>query len=436
LELFDKILQDLEELDLVKNDPKTDCLLNNLEAVLKEKPNKGDPKRKIIVFSEYLDTVKYLEPMLKEHFGERLLVIAGDLSTQKIFSINKNFDASYDSQENKFDILLSTDKISEGFNLNRAGMVVNYDIPWNPVRVIQRVGRINRISKKVFEELYIVNFFPTEKGAELVKSREIASNKMFLIHNTLGEDAKIFDIDEEPTPAGLYEKVQQNPDKLEEESFYTKALTIYDKIRKENPELIEALKKFPPRIKVAKKYGENELLIFLKKGRLYVYSVKYNEDGKDQISPTTFEDVFDNIICDEEEKPLKFSDRAWDAYENVKNFKEYRISPISEQSLEQKAIINLKSLINNVQHEEIMPYKDFLRILLEDVIDFGTLSDYTLRRISNLESGDDRKIKTTVKEIEAIKKELGGENYLQKEKDRQKDLSKEIIIAIENQKII
>lgn len=143
--------------------------------------------------------------------------------------------------------------------------------------------------------------------------------------------------------------------------------------------------------------------------------------------------MFDNIICDKEEKLLKFSDRAWDVYENVKNFKEYRISPISEQSLEQKAIINLKSLINIVQHEEIMPHKDFLRTVLEDVIDYGTLSDYTLRRISNLERGDDKKIKSTVKEIDAIKKESGGADYLQKEKDRQKDLSKEIIIAIENQ---
>jgi superfamily II DNA/RNA helicase len=62
--------------------------------------------------------------------------------------------------------LLTTDKISEGFNLNRAGMVINYDIPWNPVRVIQRVGRIKRISKKVFDKLYIVNFFPTEKGSD------------------------------------------------------------------------------------------------------------------------------------------------------------------------------------------------------------------------------------------------------------------------------
>ncbi|MFA5033256.1 MAG: helicase-related protein [bacterium] len=435
LELFNKILQDLEALDLVKNDPKTDCLLNNIKAVLKENPNKGEPKRKIIIFSEYFDTVKYLEPILKKHFGDRLLVISGDLSTQKVFSINKNFDASYESQEDEFDAILSTDRISEGFNLNRAGMVVNYDIPWNPVRVIQRVGRINRISKKVFDELYIVNFFPTEKGAELVKSREIASNKMFLIHNTLGEDSKIFDPSEEPTPSRLYEKIRQNPDKLGEESFYTKALTIYEKIKKENPELIEALKKYPPRIKVAKKYSENELLVFLKKGRLYVYSVKYSEDGKDKVSPTIFEDVFANILCDKEEKPLEFSDRAWDAYENVKKFKEYRTNPISAQSLEQKSIINLKSLIYTVKHEEIMPHKDFLRTLLEDIIDYGTLSDYTLRRISNLEFTDDKGIKGTVKEIDAIKKELGGVDYLQKEKDRQRDLSKEIIIAIENQKL-
>jgi superfamily II DNA or RNA helicase/HKD family nuclease len=435
LELFDKILIDLEKLNLVKNDPKTDCLINNLETVLKEEPNKGEPKRKVIVFSEYLDTVKYLEPILKEHFGDRLLVIAGDLSNQKIFSINKNFDASYESQENEFDVLLSTDRISEGFNLNRAGMVVNYDIPWNPVRVIQRVGRINRISKKVFDELFIVNFFPTEKGSELVKSREIASNKMFLIHNTLGEDSKIFDIDEEPTPAGLYEKVQQNPDNLEEESFYTKVLNIYENIKKDNPGLIEGLKKYPPRIKVAKKYRENELLVFLKKGRLYVHSVKYNKEGEGQVSPTTFEDVFNNITSEKDEKSLIFSARAWAAYEDVKNFKEYRISPISEQSIEQKSITNLKYLINTFQHEEIVPRKDFLRTLLEDIIDYGTLSDYTLRRIANLEVNNEKKTQETGKVIDVIKKELGGIDYLEKEKDRQKDLSKEIIIAIENQKI-
>ena len=232
LKMFNDILAQLSALDLVKNDPKTACLLNNIKKEVQQKPAKGEPKRKIIIFSEYLDTVKYLEPILRKQYAERILVIAGDLPAHKISQINKNFDAAYPEQNDDFDILLASDKISEGFNLNRAGLVINYDIPWNPVRVIQRVGRINRISKKVFNELYIVNFFPTEKGAELVKSREIAGNKMFLIHNTLGEDAKIFDIDEQPTPSGLFKRIQQNPDQQEEESFYTKALKEFLKIKR------------------------------------------------------------------------------------------------------------------------------------------------------------------------------------------------------------
>jgi len=355
LVLFDKILKELSALDLVKNDPKTDCLLKNIKDVLKQKPDKGEPRRKILIFSEYLDTVKYLELTLKKQFGERLLVVAGDLSSSKISQINKNFDAAFDKQENEYDILLASDRISEGFNLNRAGLVINYDIPWNPVRVIQRVGRINRISKNVFDELYIVNFFPTEKGSELVKSREIASNKMFLIHNTLGEDAKIFDIDEEPTPSGLYERIQQNPDKLGEESFYTKVLKEFLKIKKENPQLIEDLKKYPPRIKVAKKFAEDELLVFLKKGRMYIYNVKYNADKDSLIYQTTFDEVFDKIVCAQNESKLPLSSSFWDWYGKIKKFKEYRFPPVSEQSLEQKALNNLKTFIDKIQIEEFMP---------------------------------------------------------------------------------
>jgi len=433
LVMFDNILKELSALDLVISDPKTHCLLNNIKDVLKQKPNKGEPKRKLIIFSEYLDTVKYLEPMLEKQFGKRLLVVSGDLPSAKITQINKNFDAAYDKQEDEYDILLASDRISEGFNLNRAGMVINYDIPWNPVRVIQRVGRINRISKKVFDELYIVNFFPTEKGAELVKSREIASNKMFLIHSTLGEDAKIFDIDEEPTPSGLYEKIQQNPDNLEQESFYTRVLSKYLEIKKENPELIEDLKNYPPRIKVAKKSEENELLVFLKKGRMYIHGVKYDAEKDNQVYPSTFEDVFDKIACDKNEKKLPLSSLFWNSYEKVKKFKEYRLPPSSDQSLEQKALLNLKTFITN-PWEELLPYMDFLRTLREDIIDYGTLSDYTLRRIANLENSDDSNRKKSIQEISSLRNEL-GEDYLQKEKERQKDLSKKIIIAIENQKI-
>jgi len=432
LNLFEKILKELSDLDLVKNDPKSDCLIENVKKVLAEKPKKNEPKRKIIIFSEYLDTVKYLKPILEKQFGERVLTVDSSLSSRKNTEINENFDVSNKNQEDKYDILLTSDKISEGYNLNRAGIVINYDIPWNPVRVIQRVGRINRISKKVFDSLYLVNFFPTEKGATIVKSREIAEQKMFLIHNTLGEDSKIFDIDEEPTPAGLFEKIQKNPDSLEEESFYNKVLREFIKIKKEFPDIIKEIENFPPRVKVAKYFKNNELLVFIKKGRIYIHAMHYDIEGKNEIYDTTLEEIFDHIKCKTTEKPLKLSDLFWDSYEKIKNRKKQKALPISEQSLEQRALNNLRSFITK-PWSKILPLMDFIRTLREDIIDYGTLSDYTLRRIANLEFIE-KGHKKTIQELEKIKQEL-GENYLQKEKERQQDLSQEIIIAVENQKL-
>jgi len=432
LQLFKNILKELSALNLVKDDPKVNCLLNNLKSELNKKSDKNEPKRKIIIFSEYVDTVKYLKPILGKVFKERVLTIDGPLSNKKNREINENFDASYGNQLNQYDILLTSDKISEGYNLNRAGLVINYDIPWNPVRVIQRVGRINRIGKKVFNDLYLVNFFPTEKGSTIVKSREIAQQKMFLIHNTLGEDSKIFDVDEEPTPAGLFNKIQENPDSLEKESFYNKILKIYLGIKKEFPDIIEKVDKFPPRIKVSKKFNKNELLIFIKKGRMYIRNVDYNNNETTQINDVTLEEVFNHIYCKKGKKSLPLSDLFWDYYEQIKKPKKQKHIPVTEQSLEQRALNNLKTFISR-PWKEIMPYLDFLRTLREDIIDYGTLPDYTLRRIANLEFKEKER-KNTVNEIKKIKEEVGG-NYLQEEKEKKKDFPEEIIIAIENQKL-
>ncbi|MDO9578971.1 MAG: hypothetical protein Q7J06_00135, partial [Bacteroidales bacterium] len=259
-------------------------------------------------------------------------------------------------------------------------------------------------------------------------------NKMFLIHNVLGEDSKIFDIDEEPTPAGLYERIQQNPDALEEESFYTKALKKYLEIEKQEPQLIEALKNYPARVKVAKNSTENELLVFFKKGRLYIHGIVYENGAEGVPHQTTFEDVFDRIVCAKDEAKLDLSGVFWKYYKQVKDYKEYRSGPASDQSLEQKALFNIKTIITN-PWQEVLPHLDFIRTLREDISDYGTLSDYTLRRITNMEIVNDVGKKKTVKEIIALKQEL-GEDYLQKEKARQKNIEKEIIIAIENQKII
>ena len=429
IELFTEILKELKELDLVKSDPKTKCILKEVKKILSEKPNKNEPKRKVIIFTEYYDTAKYLANSFHKVFDGRMLLVAGGLSSSKIEEINKNFDASFDNQNDDYDILLSTDRISEGFNLNRAGIVINYDIPWNPVRVIQRVGRINRISKKVFDKLYITNFFPTEEGASIVKSREIAQHKMFLIHNTLGEDAKIFDVDEEPTASALYSRIQRNPDQLEIESFYTIAKKKYLQLLKESPELLNRIKNAPARVKVAKKHDENSLLIFIRKNRLYVREAK----SENEIIALPIEDAFSKISCGKDQKALPLSKIFWANYQAARTYKEsYRVPP-SEVSLEQKALNQLSTIISS-PWPEIMALLPFIRTLKEDIVDYGTLPDYTLRRIAYIEKGDnDSKYhKAVLEEINVLLNEL-GEDYLDKEKAKRLKTQQEIIIAIENQ---
>ncbi len=427
LRLFDHILEELDRLKLVENDPKLKSLSENLTRIMNQKDKSTEPSRKVVIFSEYIDTVEYVEEYLEKKFPLQLISVKGDFSEGKATEILSNFDTTYPNKTDKYKILIATDKMSEGFNLNRAGAVINLDIPWNPTRVVQRVGRINRISKKVFDNLYIYNFFPTEKGAEYVKSRQIAREKMFLIHNMLGEDAKIFDPDEEPTAAKLFEKIQENPDNLEQESFQTSIRRMYADIDQTVKQKISSL---PSRIKVAKQYNYYTLTVFIKKGMgLFIRNVL---DDTKEPAELLFEEALPLIRCEKDEKPLPLSNKFWDNYTKIKELKEKAGIPSSELSLEKKAYNNIKTLLD----DKSGVYREFHRLLLnlfEDIEDYKTLSDYTLRRITNLDTGskDENKIAGIKEELSSLKTEL-GENYLERIKQKIGKLDKEVIIAIEN----
>jgi len=426
--MFEKLINKVEELKLVSNDPKVKCLIANLQQQLNK-----EPSRKIIIFSESIDTVKYLQENLEKHFKEKVLTIPGVLTGSSIDKISKNFDASYPHQSNDYDILITKDKLSEGVNLNRAGMVINYDIPWNPVRVIQRLSRINRISKKIFEKLYIVNFFPSELGADYVKSREIAASKMFLIHNALGEDARIFDVDEEPSPSRLYERINQNPDQLEEESFYTKIFNEFEKISNKSPDVIEKIKRLPNKVKVAKPYSKDELIVFLRKSNFFIFRANYNID-KNDLETAMFEDVFESIKANENTPSLQLSNNFWKYYEKIKDYKFFENSKYAENSLQQKALNVLKSLKNNHQLLSNV-HIEFIETIIEDINNYGKLTEYKLREIINLDKLRNSTEKLII-EFNKLNKELGGKYYLEKIKLNVKDTKKEIIIEVENQKKI
>lgn len=427
LELLKMIKLKLVEMDLVNNDPKVNELCDQL--LLNFKTGNGKPIRKVIIFSEYKDTVIHIEKELQKHFDGKYITVKGSLSNSLIENILQNFDASYQKQVDQFDILLTTDKIAEGFNLNRAGTVINYDIPWNPTRVIQRVGRINRINKMLFKELHIYNFFPTEKGADVVKSRQIASNKMFIIHNTLGEDAKIFSPDETPTPAGLFKKIQQNPEEAEDESLFTRLRRIYREIEEKHPEILAKLEQFPSRIKTTKRHDNDSVLVYIRKGLgLFVRGVLGN-DAK--VRGLDFAEAIDLTQCEFDEPRLEFSNKFWDNYELIKNHKEKYKESKGAQSIDFKARSMLKTLLK-LRDERLEPFTKFMHLLLEDMMDYKTLSPYTLRVILHLShKPKDKAFDKNVKVLQNLQDKLGLD-FLEKSKKQLGDLTKEVIIAIEN----
>ena len=447
--LFDKIMQELADLQLVEEDPKRERVVQKIHAVLNAPPHADEPgTRKVIIFSEYADTVYHLGAYLQHAFKQRVLVVEGTIGNALLEDIDSNFDASHNKQQDRYDILLATDKISEGFNLNRAGMVINYDIPWNPVRVIQRLGRINRISAKLFKELHIVNFFPSEQGAEVVRAKAIAEEKMFIIHNTLGEDTKIFDAAETPTPSKLYERINENPDTKEQESTYTRMLNIYKELQKEHPDIIDKLSTYPPRIKVAKGYTESNMIVFFKKKRLHVRMTQTNGDAT--VQNLYFEEVHDAIKCTPNTPALPWNtERFWNTYNAIQCTTPYHHAVKNNQSIESKALQTLNYLLLQ-QHTvpQLAPYQSFLRLLKEDIVYYGTLSQFTLRRIADLipsRNPDDAAAtahatatpkkdvlaKDTITDIENIQEQLGPQ-YLQQTKENATDIATEIIIAMEN----
>lgn len=423
IKLFGDFLEKIEKLNLTQNDPKADRLIEGIEEFLKE-------NRKVVIFTEYIDTARHLDNILKKHFNDIVLTAYGNIGKTTFEEIAKNFDAQYKKQEDKYKILLTTDKLSEGYNLNKAGAIINYDIPWNPVRVIQRVGRINRIGKKVYNEIFIANFFPTEKGADIVRSRQIAQTKMFMIHSILGEDAKIFDPSEEPEASKLYRRLNEYKED-EEESFFTKVRDEFRQIEETYPEVIKQIQNMPHRVKTAKQSDKNELMVFIRKGKdLFVGYKDYSERQPKTVS---FEEVYEKIKANLKTKGLKISKDFWNNYKIVCDKKAYIKRKPRPKATEEKAF----NLLNHLKDKDIGDLKSFVLDLIKDIEEYSSLSEFIFQRIIKVEKHLDN-IEEVKKELEEIKKEI-GEDFIERIENQLKLLdleNQEVIIAVENQKLI
>lgn len=244
LETLQKIKTELNSCGVLQpgNDGKLSELKSELKAILAGDYEKdGDVikpanPRKVIVFSGFADTAIYIrENLEKDHaFTGKVVFVQGkdcrnkDERKQKYEEIEAHFKANgAKAASNEKMILVCTDVLSEGVNLNQAGVVINYDLCYNPVRVIQRIGRINRIDRKVFENIYNINFFPSEK--DINDMGEIAVRKMHTIHAIIREDAQVLSIDEKPLAVS---DKQSDKDHLKEALEYAAPLSELSIIRK------------------------------------------------------------------------------------------------------------------------------------------------------------------------------------------------------------
>lgn len=154
-------------------------------------------KGKLVIFSEAIDTVDQLQKECTA-LGYRVLAVTAGNRKKEEPIIKANFDANCakEKQKDDYDIIITTEVLSEGINLHRANAIINYDTPWNATKLIQRIGRVNRIGSAA-KAVFVYNFFPSADGNDYIHLVQNAYAKLQSFHVMFGEDNPIFSSDEE-----------------------------------------------------------------------------------------------------------------------------------------------------------------------------------------------------------------------------------------------
>lgn len=223
------------------NDPKWNVFI---ELLGKEYFNKSKNELgKLVIFTESADTLTYLSERLKNETAYKVLSITSENRNKEFETIRENFDANFEGAfKNDFDIILTTDVLAEGINLHRANVIVNYDTPWNPTKLIQRLGRINRIGTKA-TNIYNYNFYPSEQGDNRINLRQKSLVKLQSSHSTFGEDNKIYTLDEIIDQFNMFEEKEEDRD------IRTEYLEWLRRFKEENPEAFNNIKKMPLKVR-------------------------------------------------------------------------------------------------------------------------------------------------------------------------------------------
>lgn len=287
----------------VNEDPKLEEFIKNL------KEDDTLKKQKLVVFTESKETGDYLYERLIDEFPGKVMFYSskgGRHTDRKLTSnhsiargiVKQNYDPNEKEQANDLRILISTDVLAEGINLHRSNVLINYDLPWNPTRVLQRAGRVNRLGTK-FPKVYIYNFFPTSHSDAQLGLEVNITNKIQMFHDILGEDARYLSDGEEIGSQELFDKLNNKKSYTgedEEGDSELKYLEMMRKIRDKNPELFERIKKLPKKARSGfnASLNETQLVTFFRLGKLK----KFYQNVSDKSEEVTFFDAVKALECE------------------------------------------------------------------------------------------------------------------------------------------
>ena len=305
----------------VEEDPKLDAFIHEMKF------NSELAGKKVIIFTEAGETGDYLYDKLSTEFGQKKVLFmhgGGGVylgnnihpATAKQI-IRENYDPMSEAQEDVIRILISTDVLAEGVNLHRSNIVINYDLPWNPTRVLQRVGRVNRVGTE-FQTIHTLNYFPTEKGDQAIGLEDNIKGKIQAFHSLLGEDAKYLTEEEEVGSFQIFgdrlmkrlQSVETYTGEVEERSEL-EYLQIIREIRDEQPDLFEKLKRLPKKARSGMKGDSESLMTFIRKGQLKKFFLASAEEFKE----LPFLDAIEVLRCEEDEEKLPIPKQYFDFLE-------------------------------------------------------------------------------------------------------------------------
>ena len=403
--------------------PEDDEKLQTLLKYLEEQPFKGS---KVLVFTQFATTAEYLGEQVTKRFSQAEYVSGSSTDLlDKIKRFAPKANRAKVKAKDEIRVLVTTDILSEGLNLQDGNIVVSYDLHWNPVRLIQRIGRVDRVST-VHDVIHTFNFFPERKLEAKLGLEKRLTRRFDDIHKHIGLGEKYLSPDEKLTDIELFTRMYTGDESVlvesdeEAEVSFAELVKIMRDLREKDAKLYARITSLPNKVRSARANDEDEMIVFCKAGD---YSALYMADEEGKITSRDQMDILKKLKCDPKTKrvalPRDFNAKVRtierefqeDAQERVLQRDAVESEPLVRQTLKE-----LNSLARKVKGEDKKTITELRSRLVRAPL--SPKEKKGLRSLRRMQNTPEEHVRA-LKELLLSQQTLGFEEEVSKEKRRE-----------------